>query len=183
MVAGRPIDAPDWHTDHLVSSFYPRDVQLRSLAVESRFGDDVIGELRERGHDVTVTPDWSLWAPEEWTSPAWALTEAELADEAHPHGPYEPCTANWPPPGTVMPLPGTMPAPPHDATGHTWHHNDESLFTTVKYGGQANSPPGYVNRMPPFGSILNDGEIFAVLAYIKSTWPLEIQQAQQSGHE
>jgi gamma-glutamyltranspeptidase/glutathione hydrolase len=54
------IDAPDWHTDHLVASFYPRDVQLRSLAVESRFGEDVIGELRERGHDVTVTPEWSL---------------------------------------------------------------------------------------------------------------------------
>jgi gamma-glutamyltranspeptidase/glutathione hydrolase len=54
------IDAPDWHTDHLVASFYPRDVQLRSLAVESRFGEDVIGELQERGHDVTVTPEWSL---------------------------------------------------------------------------------------------------------------------------
>jgi gamma-glutamyltranspeptidase/glutathione hydrolase len=54
------IDAPDWHTDHLVSSFYPRDVQLRSLSVESRFGEDVIDDLRRRGHDVTVTPEWSL---------------------------------------------------------------------------------------------------------------------------
>jgi mono/diheme cytochrome c family protein len=78
---------------------------------------------------------------------------------------------------------GTMPAPPHDQTGHTWHHNDESLFTTVKYGGQATSPPGYVNRMPAFGGTLSDEEIHAVLAFIKSTWPLEIQQAQQQGHE
>ena len=78
---------------------------------------------------------------------------------------------------------GTMLAPPHDATGHTWHHNDESLFTTVKLGGQATSPPGYVNRMPAFGGVLADEEINAILAYIKSTWPAELQEAQQRGHE
>jgi gamma-glutamyltranspeptidase/glutathione hydrolase len=54
------IDAPDWHTDHLVASFYPRGYAPRSLAVESRFGEDVIGELRRRGHDVTVTDGWAL---------------------------------------------------------------------------------------------------------------------------
>jgi gamma-glutamyltranspeptidase/glutathione hydrolase len=54
------IDAPDWHTDHLIGSFDPREVHLRSLSVESRFGDEVIGELRRRGHDVTVTAPWSL---------------------------------------------------------------------------------------------------------------------------
>lgn len=85
---------------------------------------------------------------------------------------------NW-----QQPLPsGLMPAPPHDATGHTWHHSDESLFTTVKYGGQATSPPGYRNAMPGFGNLLSDNEIWAVLAYIKSTWPVELQEAQQQGH-
>jgi gamma-glutamyltranspeptidase / glutathione hydrolase len=54
------IDAPDWHTDHLVASFYPRGYAPRSLAVESRFGDDVIADLRRRGHDVTVTDGWAL---------------------------------------------------------------------------------------------------------------------------
>ncbi len=54
------IDAPEWHTDHLISSFYPRGVRLRSLAVESRFGDATIADLRGRGHEVTVTPPWSL---------------------------------------------------------------------------------------------------------------------------
>ena len=54
------IDAPEWHTDHLISSFYPRDVALRSLAVESRLGDDAIDELRRRGHDVAVADPWSL---------------------------------------------------------------------------------------------------------------------------
>lgn len=86
-------------------------------------------------------------------------------------------------PNWQQPLPtGGMPAPPHDPTGHTWHHSDESLFTTVKYGGQATSPPGYKNNMPALGNILSDAEIFAVLAYIKSTWPPEIQTAQQQGH-
>jgi len=54
------IDAPDWHTDHLIGSFYPREVKPRSLDVESRFGDEVIEDLRRRGHDVEVLPPWSL---------------------------------------------------------------------------------------------------------------------------
>jgi gamma-glutamyltranspeptidase/glutathione hydrolase len=54
------IDAPEWHTDHLISSFYPRAVALRSLAVESRLGEGAIRELRDRGHDVTVEDAWSL---------------------------------------------------------------------------------------------------------------------------
>jgi gamma-glutamyltranspeptidase/glutathione hydrolase len=54
------IDAPEWHTDHLIASFYPRGVEPRSLVVEARFGDAVIDELRRRGHDVTVAPPWSL---------------------------------------------------------------------------------------------------------------------------
>jgi gamma-glutamyltranspeptidase / glutathione hydrolase len=54
------IDAPEWHTDHLIGSFDPRGFAPRSLAVESRFGDDVIDDLRHRGHDVTVTGSWSL---------------------------------------------------------------------------------------------------------------------------
>ena len=54
------IDAPEWHTDHLISSFYPRGFEPRSLTVEERFGDDVLADLRQRGHDVTVAPPWSL---------------------------------------------------------------------------------------------------------------------------
>jgi gamma-glutamyltranspeptidase/glutathione hydrolase len=54
------IDAPDWHTDHLISSFYPRAVKRLSLAVESRLGDDAIADLRRRGHEVEVHPPWSL---------------------------------------------------------------------------------------------------------------------------
>ena len=46
------IDAPEFHTDHLISSFYPRGFAERSLTVESRFGDEVVDDLRRRGHDV-----------------------------------------------------------------------------------------------------------------------------------
>jgi gamma-glutamyltranspeptidase / glutathione hydrolase len=54
------IDAPEWHTDHLIASFDPRGFEPRSLTVESRFGDEVIGDLRGRGHDVTVAGPWTL---------------------------------------------------------------------------------------------------------------------------
>jgi gamma-glutamyltranspeptidase/glutathione hydrolase len=53
------IDAPEFHTDHLISSFYPRAFERRSLALEGRFAADVIHDLRRRGHDVTVGTDWS----------------------------------------------------------------------------------------------------------------------------
>lgn len=65
---------------------------------------------------------------------------------------------------------GRMPAPPHDATGHTWHHADRQLFTITKLGVSA-IVPGYESDMPAFEGILSDDEITAVLAYIKSTWP------------
>jgi gamma-glutamyltranspeptidase / glutathione hydrolase len=54
------IDAPEWHTDHLISSFYPRGYKRLSLDVESRLGDDAIADLRRRGHEVEVLPPWSL---------------------------------------------------------------------------------------------------------------------------
>lgn len=79
---------------------------------------------------------------------------------------------------------GGRPAPPHDATGHTWHHDDQSLFTTVKQGGQATSPPDYKSNMPAFGDSLSDNAIWAALAFIKRSWPPDIQAAQQqAGHQ
>jgi gamma-glutamyltranspeptidase / glutathione hydrolase len=54
------IDAPEFHTDHLISSFYPRGFAERALTVESRFGDEVLADLGRRGHEVTVSGPWSL---------------------------------------------------------------------------------------------------------------------------
>ncbi|MBA5775575.1 cytochrome c [Stappia sp. F7233] len=65
---------------------------------------------------------------------------------------------------------GRMPAPPHNETGHTWHHADRQLFTITQRGVSA-VVPGYESDMPAFEGVLSDAEIAAVLAYIKSTWP------------
>jgi gamma-glutamyltranspeptidase/glutathione hydrolase len=54
------IDAPEFHTDHLISSFYPRRLEPRSLSLESRFGARTVAELQRRGHAVTVSPAWSI---------------------------------------------------------------------------------------------------------------------------
>jgi len=71
---------------------------------------------------------------------------------------------------------GRMPAPPHDASGHTWHHPPRQLFDIVKDGIEKHAPPGYESDMPAFGAALSDGEIRAVLAYIHSTWPDEVKR-------
>ena len=65
---------------------------------------------------------------------------------------------------------GRMPAPPHDANGHTWHHSDRQLFKITKLGLSA-ILPDYESNMPAYEGILSDAEIAAVLAWIKSTWP------------
>ena len=65
---------------------------------------------------------------------------------------------------------GRMPAPPHDETGHTWHHPDEVLFGITKHGVAAYAPPGYQSDMPGFASQLSDDEIWAALAFIASHW-------------
>lgn len=66
---------------------------------------------------------------------------------------------------------GRLPAPPHDGTGHTWHHPDVQLFRLTKYGPAAVVGNGYESDMPGFEGQLSDQQILEVLAYIKSTWP------------
>lgn len=66
---------------------------------------------------------------------------------------------------------GFLPAPPHDATGHTWHHSDDVLFEITKDGTAAIAPDGYKTNMVGFGDLLSDTEIWGVLAFIKSRWP------------
>jgi mono/diheme cytochrome c family protein len=73
---------------------------------------------------------------------------------------------------------GRLPAPPHDASGHTWHHGDEVLFRITKLGPSA-IVDGYKSDMPGFENVLSDDEIRAVLAFIKSTWPERERQYQE----
>jgi len=85
------------------------------------------------------------------------------------HGAHLVGQANW---RQRLPT-GRLPAPPHDPSGHTWHHPDALLFGIVKEGlvpGKY-APPRYESDMPAFGGLLSDEQIRAALAYIKSTWP------------
>ena len=70
---------------------------------------------------------------------------------------------------------GLLPAPPHDASGHTWHHDDATLFTLTKHGLAGLMDDAPPSGMPAFGGVLTDEEIVAVLSYIKSTWPAEVR--------
>ena len=73
---------------------------------------------------------------------------------------------------------GVLLAPPLDETGPAWQRTDQRLFAIVKAGGQIAAPPGTISAMPAFGGGLSDEQIWAVLAYVKSTWPQHIQSAQ-----
>lgn len=69
---------------------------------------------------------------------------------------------------------GRLPAPPHDETGHTWHHPDELLLAITAMGTAALVGGDYESDMMGFADRLSEAEIVAVLSYIKSTWPAEI---------
>lgn len=65
---------------------------------------------------------------------------------------------------------GTYPPPPHDASGHTWHHPDGLLFRIVRDGGAMFDSGGFKSGMPAWGERLSDDEIRAVITYLKTLW-------------
>lgn len=79
---------------------------------------------------------------------------------------------------------GVLPAPPHDISGHTWHHDNALLFEYTKLGGAgalaARGVSDFNSGMPGFDGVLSDAEIWDILAYIRSTWP-EREQNFQAG--
>lgn len=85
---------------------------------------------------------------------------------------------NWRVPGED----GILPAPPHDETGHTWHHDNLLLFEYTQLGGAealaARGITGFQSGMPGFGDTLSDDEIWDILAYIRSTWSDRVQEMQ-----
>jgi len=86
--------------------------------------------------------------------------------------------ADWRSPGPD----GRLPAPPHDETGHTWHHGDGLLFAYTKNGGAAAMADAGIgdfdSGMPGFGDTLTDQEIYDIIAFIKSTWSERARDAQ-----
>ena len=121
---------------------------------------------------------WALWPskptgvadPTDATQVALGM-EVYLQHCASCHGVNLEGQPNW----RIRKLNGRLPAPPHDETGHTWHHPDEHLFKATKLGF---NPPlvseEYQSDMPGFADVLTDAEIWATLAYIKSRWPEKI---------
>lgn len=71
-------------------------------------------------------------------------------------------------------------APAHDVSGETWQHSDDQLFEITKFGGERLSADGKVSRMPAFARKLDDTEIWAVIAFIKSFWPEGVQEARRN---
>lgn len=122
-----------------------------------------------------------LWAGLDRSGPAKASAERlewgrviYAANCASCHGEKLEGQPDW-----KRPLPsGVLPAPPHDASGHTWHHSDGVLFRITKYGTAAVVGGGYQSDMPGFGDVLSDDDIRAVLDFIKSTWPNRERQYQ-----
>jgi len=72
---------------------------------------------------------------------------------------------------------GLLPAPPHDQSGHTWHHPDEVLFRITKYGvAKAANLKDYTSAMPVYEGVLSDEEIIASLSWIKAQWPPSVRE-------
>ena len=60
---------------------------------------------------------------------------------------------------------GSLRSPPHDNSGHTWHHSDQLLLTLIRDGSDLDE-----SSMPAFGDMLTDDEIMSVIEFFKSTW-------------
>ena len=95
--------------------------------------------------------------------------EVYNANCASCHGPTGEGQPNWKQPDEK----GALPAPPHDSSGHTWHHADGQLLQIIAQGG---SMPG--SAMPAYTETLTEAEIVAVLAYIKTFWGSEEMEFQ-----
>ncbi len=106
----------------------------------------------------------------------YGLMEGEAiykAECASCHGKNLEGEANW----NIRKADGKLPAPPHDANGHTWHHPFEQLFAITKFGMvPPNAPEGYVSDMPAYKTKLTDQQIRNVLHYIESRWSDDIHK-------
>lgn len=111
------------------------------------------------------------------TLPPLPALRADLVAEGQPlyaqycascHGANLEGQPNW-----KQPLPsGKYPAPPHDDSGHTWHHPDALLLSIIHDGG--NGSGGTIpSDMPAFKDQLSQRQMEAVLEYIKSRWSLQ----------
>ena len=52
------LDAPGFHTNHVINSFFPRGAVEGSLVIEDRFEESDINALRAKGHQVNIVGSW-----------------------------------------------------------------------------------------------------------------------------
>lgn len=69
---------------------------------------------------------------------------------------------------------GSLPPPPQDSSGHTWHHPDSLLVSIISAGGA----PSQNSKMPAFGDQISPEEIGSILDYIKDSWGKEEREYQ-----
>ena len=144
-----------------------RAALIAVIAMAIGFGVWVLLQRDAAAEPVTLRPD---------DVPLVTLGQTVYAENcASCHGAsLEGQTPDWRTPGAD----GRLPAPPHDETGHTWHHDGDTLFRLTKYGLSELLGPNstYESAMPAYEGVLSDEEILAVLSYIKSTWPSDIRE-------
>lgn len=105
------------------------------------------------------------------------ITTIAISSLASACGDGKPDPAQGQPNWRTRPPNGRMLAPPHDDSGHTWHHPDAVLFGITKHGlVPPYAPPGYESDMPAFAGKLSDAEIRAVLAYMESHWSPDVRK-------
>ena len=126
----------------------------------------------------------ALWTGWSYSTSAQTQRGAELYAEhcATCHGAQLEGQPDW----QVADESGVFPAPPHDESGHTWHHDDAMLADYIRRGGQAvldGMGVPMTSGMPAFGGFLPEDDIAAILAFIKSNWPAHIRtiQAERNG--
>ena len=75
--------------------------------------------------------------------------------------------SNW----KVKGADGNYPAPPLNGTAHTWHHSPAQLLYTINKRGVEMG-----GQMPAFEKRLTEEEKKALIDYMYSLWPQEIQE-------
>jgi hypothetical protein len=57
-------------------------------------------------------------------------------------------------------------------------HSDDELLRMVKESAPLDPPPGYMSQMPRFAGKLEDDDIRAILAFVKTRWPVSLRAYQ-----
>jgi gamma-glutamyltranspeptidase/glutathione hydrolase len=53
------IDLPSFHSEHWISSFWPRGAKPGKVVIEGRYDASVLADLAARGHAAEMGGDWS----------------------------------------------------------------------------------------------------------------------------